>query len=92
MNEELAETRALAVLAWIAGQEELFPLFLGATGASEADLRQRAGEGEFIAAVMDFLMMDDAWLIDCAAAMGWRPEEMLQIRAALPGGDLPHWT
>lgn len=92
MNEELAETRALAVLGWIAGQEELFPLFLGATGASEADLRQRAGEGEFLAAVMDFLMMDDAWLIDCAAAMGWKPEEMLQIRAALPGGDLPHWT
>lgn len=92
MNEELAETRALAVLGWIAGQEELFPLFLGATGASEGDLRQRAGEGEFLAAVMDFLLMDDAWLIDCAAAMGWRPEEMLQIRAALPGGDLPHWT
>jgi hypothetical protein len=92
MNEELAETRALAVLGWIAGQEELFPVFLNATGASEADLRSRAGEAEFLSAVMDFLMMDDAWLIDCAAAMGWRPEEMVRIRAALPGGDLPHWT
>jgi hypothetical protein len=31
-------------------------------------------------------------VIDCATALGWRPEEVLQIRAALPGGDLPHWT
>lgn len=88
----MAETRALAVLGWIAGQEELFPIFLNATGASETDLRQRAGEPEFLAAVMDFLLMDDTWLIDCATAMGWRPDEMVQIRAALPGGDLPHWT
>ncbi|MFC2978651.1 DUF3572 domain-containing protein [Roseicyclus marinus] len=92
MNEDLAETRALAVLGWIAGQEEIFPVFLGATGASEADLRRRAGEADFLAAVMDFVLMDDAWVIDCAAALGWPPEQMLAIRAALPGGNLPHWT
>ncbi len=92
MNQELAEIRAVGVLGWLAGQEELFPVFLGATGTSEADLRSRAGEAEFLAAVMDFLMNDDAWVIDCATALGWRPEEVLQIRAALPGGDLPHWT
>jgi hypothetical protein len=60
MNQELAEIRAVGVLGWLAGQEELFPVFLGATGTSEADLRSRAGEAEFLAAVMDFLMNDDA--------------------------------
>jgi hypothetical protein len=92
MNQELAETRALAVLGWIAGRDELLSTFLAATGASEADLRARAGEAEFLAAVMDFLLMDDAWLLDCATDLGWRPEDILHIRAALPGGDLPHWT
>lgn len=92
MNEDLAETRALGVLGWIASQESLLPVFLGATGTTEGDLRHRAAEPVFLAAVMDFLMMDDAWVIDCATALGWRPEEVMQIRAALPGGDLPHWT
>ena len=92
MNEDLAQTRALGVLGWIASQEDIFPAFLGATGSTEADLRHRIAEPEFLAAVMDFLMLDDAWVIDCATANGWRPEEMMQIRARLPGGDLPHWT
>lgn len=92
MRQEIAETRALAVLGWVAGREALFPTFLGATGTSESDLRERAGEPEFLAAVLDFLLLDDAWVIECATDLGWRPEEMLQIRGALPGGDLPHWT
>lgn len=92
MKQDLAETRAMGILAWLAGQQELFPVFLGATGATEADLRARAGEAEFLASVVDFLMMDDVWVIDCAQAQGWPPEEITAIRAALPGGDLPNWT
>jgi hypothetical protein len=92
MKQEIAETRALAILGWLAGQEDIFPLFLGASGATEADLRARAGEPEFLASVVDFLMMDDAWVIGCATDQGWRPEEIMAIRAALPGGDLPNWT
>jgi len=92
MKQDLAETRAMGALGWLAGQDELFPVFLGATGTSEADVRARAGEPEFLASVVDFLLLDDAWVIDCAKALGWRPEEVMQIRAALPGGDLPNWT
>lgn len=92
MKQELAETRALAILAWLAGQEDLFPVFLGASGATEADVRARAGEPDFLAAVLDFLLMDDAWVIACAADQGWRPDEIMVIRAGLPGGDLPNWT
>jgi hypothetical protein len=92
MNQDLAETRAMGALRWIAGQGDLLQVFMSATGTSEADLRSRAGEPEFLAAVIDFLMLDDAWVIDCATALGWRPGEVMQIRAHLPGGDLPHWT
>lgn len=92
MKQDFAETRALAILGWLGGQDDLFPLFLGASGASEGDLRARMAQPEFLAAVVDFVMMDDAWVIACAAHLGWPPQEIMAVRAALPGGDLPHWT
>ncbi|MEL6532157.1 MAG: DUF3572 domain-containing protein [Pseudomonadota bacterium] len=88
----MAEQSALGALAWLIGNDELVPVFLGATGVSEADLRARAGEPDFLASVMDFLLMDDAWVISCAQNFNWPPEYLAEIRAALPGGDLPNWT
>ena len=44
LSPEAAETLALQALAWLVSNDELLPVFLGATGASEADLRARAGE------------------------------------------------
>lgn len=92
MKQEIAEIRAMGMLAWLAAQDDLFPVFLGATGVSEGDVRARAGEVEFLASVVDFVMMDDAWVIACAADQGWPPQEIMAIRMALPGGDLPAWT
>lgn len=92
MTQDMAETRAIGILGWLLGRDELLPVFLGATGATEADLRARAGEPVFLASVVDFLMLDDAWVLDCAAAMGWPAEDIMAIRAGLPGGDLPNWT
>lgn len=92
MDQELAETRALDVLGWLAGQDDLFPVFLGATGTAESALRSLAAQPDFLASVVDFVLQDDAWVLACCAATGWRPEQMMSIRAALPGGDLPHWT
>ncbi|MEO0711135.1 MAG: DUF3572 domain-containing protein [Pseudomonadota bacterium] len=92
MTREMAEQSALGALAWLIGNDELVPVFLGATGVSEADLRARAAEPDFLASVMDFLLMDDAWVISCAQNFNWPPEHLAEIRAALPGGDLPNWT
>lgn len=41
MRRENAETLALEALAWLVGNDELLPVFLGATGSSESDLRER---------------------------------------------------
>ncbi len=92
MQQEIAETHALTLLAWLAGDEELVPLFMGATGSSEADMRARAGEPEFLASLMDFLLMDDQWVLKGAEATGIRAEDFAMIRAGLPGGALPNWT
>ena len=92
MKRETAETLALRALAWLAGNEELLPVFLGSTGAGLEDLRRRAQEPEFLGSVLDFLLMDDAWVLGFAAAENLPPDDLLAARRALPGGDAVHWT
>lgn len=92
MHVETAETLALQALGWLAAQDDLFGLFLGATGAQAADLRARASDPSFLGAVLDFVMQDDTWVIGFAHAASIAPSMVAQARAALPGGDLPHWT
>lgn len=87
-----SETFALKALAWLVGEEDLLPVFLGATGSSEADLRARVAEPEFLASVLDFLLMDDAWVMRCCDALMVGYELPMQARAMLPGGAQTHWT
>ncbi|TCP60832.1 uncharacterized protein DUF3572 [Rhodovulum bhavnagarense] len=89
---EHAETIALRALTWLVGNDELLPVFLGATGAGEDDLRARAAEPEFLASVLDFLLMDDAWVLSFCAAEGVPGETVMRARVGLPGGTGPHWT
>lgn len=92
MNPEQAETIALKALGWLVGNEELLPVFLGATGADEADLRARAGDREFLGSVLDFLMMDDAWIMAFCDAETLAYELPMMARQGLPGGVSHHWT
>lgn len=92
MQQDSAETIALQALAWLAGDDALLSVFLGATGASVPDLRGRAAEPEFLGAVLDFLMMDDAWVVAFCDAQGLKYETPMLARAALPGGQQVSWT
>ncbi len=92
MNQEQAETTALGCLAWLIANDDLVPVFLGSTGISEGEVRERAGEAEFLASVLDFLLMDDAWVIACCDAQGIAYDVIMRARAALPGGAQIHWT
>lgn len=87
-----AELLALQALGWIAGQEDLAGSFLGATGAGVDDLRERAGDPEFLGFVLDFLLSDEEALLAFCQASGVAPDRPMRARAALPGGDLPNWT
>lgn len=92
MNREAAETLALRALGWLAGNDELFGIFLGSTGASVADVAAAAGRPEFLSGVLDFLLMDDAWVTAFCDAEGIAYTVPMQARAALPGGQVEHWT
>lgn len=88
---DAAETLALQALGWLASQDELFPVFVGSTGVSPADLAQRAGEAEFLASVLDFILLDDRWVLDFCAAAGLQPDQPMRARHALPGGASQDW-
>lgn len=92
MTPEAAETLALQALAWLLGQEDLCPVFLGSTGASPEDLKARAADPEFLGAVLDFLTMDDAWVMAFCDGAGIDYRLPLAARQALPGGATPEWT
>lgn len=92
VKRETAEAIGLKCLAWLVAEEDLLPVFLGSTGASEADLRTGATDPVFLGSVLDFLLMDDAWVMRFCEASELAPEMPMQARQALPGGHSVHWT
>lgn len=92
MQRESAETLALRALSWLVANDELLPVFLGATGSSAQDLRERAGEADFLASVLDFLTMDDAWVTAFCDAEGLAYHDPMQARAVLAGPAAMNWT
>ena len=92
LTQDSAEVLAIEALSWLVANDELLPVFLGATGASEGDLRQRAQEPEFLASVLDFLLMDDVWIEGFCTENDYAPDLPIRARAALPGGAAVNWT
>jgi hypothetical protein len=56
------------------------------------DLRSRAQDPEFLASVLDFLLMDDAFITAFCAEKDYEPDLPMRARAALPGGAHVNWT
>lgn len=92
LTRNAAETIALDAVAWLVGNEDLLPVFLGATGAAQADLRTAVGDPDFLGSVLDFIMMDDAWVIAFCDTRRMPYERLAEARQALPGGEQRHWT
>ncbi|MEL6678258.1 MAG: DUF3572 domain-containing protein [Pseudomonadota bacterium] len=92
MNRDAAEALSVSVLGWMATDDERLMAFLGASGASVEDLRTRAQDPDFLGFILDFLLQDEATLIAFCDHEGLDYDAPARARAALPGGDLPHWT
>lgn len=92
MSQAAAETFAAEVLAWLASDHGRIGAFLGWSGESTANLAQRVDEPEFLLAIIDYLMLDEAQLLAACSDLGHPPETPLQARQALPGGAEMHWT
>jgi len=92
MTQVSAETVGLQALAWLAGNEDLLPIFLGSTGASEGDVRNGATDPEFLGGLLEFLLMDDSWIISFCDSISLPYERLTEARQSLPGGEQVHWT
>ena len=91
-RQEAAETLALQALTWIVGNDEIFPAFLGATGASVTDLASDAGKPAFLASVLDFMLTDDAMITAFCDSVSLSYDAPMLARMALPGGEQVNWT
>ncbi|MEP5729172.1 MAG: DUF3572 domain-containing protein [Sulfitobacter sp.] len=91
-TQETAETLALQALGWLVQNDDLMPVFMGSSGADEAEIKSRAGDPIFLGAVLDFLMMDDAWVVRFCDDHALAYDRVMQARAALPGGEQVNWT
>ena len=87
-----AQTYALTALGWLSGQDDLFGNFLGFTGSNLESMKENVEEAGYLISVLDFLMMDDRWVLNCCESTGLDPTEMRLARLALPGGAEVHWT
>lgn len=91
-RQNSADMVALSAVAWLVGNEELLPVFLGASGATADDLRRQVSEPEFLGSVLDFILMDDAWVTAFCDAKGFAYTDPMVARRALPGGGETNWT
>jgi Protein of unknown function (DUF3572). len=92
MNKETAEIRALEVLTWVLSEDDLIQVFMGATGASQDDFRSNTSNHEFLISILDFVLMDDNWVISCSTFMNIDPSQIQVIKMSLDGGQEVNWT
>ena len=92
MDKEIAETRALEVLNWVLSEDDLIQVFMGATGASQDDLRSNTLSHEFLISILDFVLMDDSWVISCSKFLNIDPSQIQVIKMSLDGGQEVNWT
>lgn len=92
MEMKAAETVAVQALSWLAESDDLMPLFLGATGSSADEMRAQASDPAFLVAVLDFLLMDDTWVVAFCDTLALPYDTPMRARQALPGGGDVHWT
>ena len=92
MDREIAETRALEVLTWVLSEDDLIQVFMGGTGASQNDLRSNTLSHEFLLSILDFVLMDDRWVISCSKFLNIDPSQIQSIKISLDGGHEVNWT
>jgi hypothetical protein len=83
MRTEAAEGVAAAVLMALAGDDDRLERFLSLSGLQPDTVRGAAADPAFLAGVLDYVMTDDALLVDCAAAIGEPAERISQAHHVL---------
>lgn len=83
MTPEKAEILALEALAWLAGRHDDITRFLAASGMETTDLRRAAGERDFLASLLDFLLANEPLLLDFCQDASMSPQAIYKARFAM---------
>ena len=85
LAREDAQLLAAKGLIFIANDQEMLGRFVSLTGLAPNDIRVAAGEPEFLAGVLSFLMDHEAVLLAFAASVGISPRHVADAHLALSG-------
>ena len=80
-----AEETSIAVLGWLAGEQDMLGRFLALTGTRPDQLRQAIRDPAFMAGMLDFLMAHEPTLMAFCEATGVKPEAVVQASHAYNG-------
>jgi Protein of unknown function (DUF3572) len=78
-----AEATAVAALGFLAADPERLSRFVALSGLDVAHLRLAAQDEGFLAGIMAYVVADDALLLDFAATIGRKPEEIASAHHVL---------
>ncbi|MFM7346928.1 MAG: DUF3572 domain-containing protein [Tagaea sp.] len=87
--KDTAETAALQALGFVAADDDRLARFMGLAGVSVDELKARAADPAFLGGVLDFVIEDEALLLEFCEASGLKPAAVARLRADLPGA--PVW-
>lgn len=89
LTRDEAETIAVQAVGFLASREDHFLRFVALTGMTVDGVRASLGDGAVLGAVLDFVLADEALLLEFAAAAGIAPDRPARARALLPGAPAP---
>jgi hypothetical protein len=89
VERDAAESIALLALAFVASEDEQLARMLAETGLTAEDLRANAAEPTLLAGVLDFVLADEARLLEFCASTGLEPDRPARARAEFPGAAGP---
>ncbi|MFZ3326495.1 MAG: DUF3572 domain-containing protein [Methylocella sp.] len=90
LTKAAAESIAIEVLTFLAGNPVRRDRFLALSGLGPDNLRAAAGEPGFLAAILDHLASDESLLLAFAARAGREPSAIAKARDILsPPAEMP---
>lgn len=92
MSPEAAETLGLQALAWMIGEDDIRDAFLGASGASQDELRAAVQDPSVLGQILEFICNDDQWVMAFCDSVDAKYTDPMIARQVLPGGQQVHWT
>ncbi len=91
MNKDQAEAIALDALGYIIQDAALRGRFLDLTGVDPSDLRGRLSDSSFLAAIIEFLLGDEACLLEFCSATEIDPQLPARAHTVLVGHTAAQW-